>query len=67
MAKKAVARKAPAPAPQVPEQDRILSAIGLRIKHARMLRAMTLKALADEAGWSESMLSRWSEAWPRPR
>lgn len=58
MAKKAVAPKAPATTPQVPEQDRILSAIGLRIKHARMLRAMTLKALADEAGWSESMLSK---------
>jgi len=32
--------------------------IGLRIKHARMLRALTLKELASAAGWSESMLSK---------
>ena len=54
-------KKVPAPpktAPAVSEQDSILRAVGMRIKHARMLRALTLKALADEAGWSESMLSK---------
>ncbi|WP_265258606.1 cupin domain-containing protein [Verminephrobacter aporrectodeae] len=48
----------PKTAPPVNEQDSILRAVGMRIKHARMLRALTLKALADEAGWSESMLSK---------
>lgn len=39
-------------------QEGVLAAIGVRIKHARMLHAMTLKALADASGWSESMLSK---------
>jgi transcriptional regulator with XRE-family HTH domain len=50
--------RAAADAPAQAPQDQILIAIGLRIKHARMLRAMTLKALAEQAGWSESMLSK---------
>lgn len=35
-----------------------LSALGPRVRHARMVRGMTLKALADAAACSESMLSR---------
>ncbi|HEY1852855.1 MAG TPA: cupin domain-containing protein [Candidatus Binataceae bacterium] len=34
------------------------AAIGVRLHHARMVRGMTLKKLADEAGCSESMLSK---------
>ena len=33
-------------------------ALGVRLKHARMVHGITLKALADEAGCSESMLSK---------
>lgn len=35
-----------------------LKALGPRLKHARMVRSLTLKALADAAGCSESLLSR---------
>lgn len=35
-----------------------MPALGLRIKHARMLHGMTLKALAQAAQCSESLLSR---------
>lgn len=35
-----------------------LAALGPRIKHARMVHGMTLKALADAAECSESLLSR---------
>ena len=34
------------------------AAIGIRLRHARMVRGMTLKELADEADCSESMLSK---------
>jgi transcriptional regulator with XRE-family HTH domain len=34
------------------------AAIGIRLRHARMVRGMTLKVLADEAECSESMLSK---------
>jgi transcriptional regulator with XRE-family HTH domain len=34
------------------------AAIGIRLRHARMVRGMTLKELADEAECSESMLSK---------
>jgi quercetin dioxygenase-like cupin family protein/DNA-binding XRE family transcriptional regulator len=32
--------------------------LGIRLKHARMVRQMTLKALAEQAGCSESLLSK---------
>jgi transcriptional regulator with XRE-family HTH domain len=32
--------------------------LGIKIKHARMVRGLTLKELADEVGCSESMLSK---------
>jgi len=34
------------------------AAIGVRLRHARMVRGITLKELADEADCSESMLSK---------
>jgi transcriptional regulator with XRE-family HTH domain len=56
-------RKAPKPAKtkglsktnSAPQQP---VALGVRLRHARMVRGITLKALADEAKCSESMLSR---------
>lgn len=47
----------PSQAPNVNETT-ALPALGLRIKHARMLHGMTLKALAQAAQCSESLLSR---------
>lgn len=32
--------------------------VGMRLRHARMTRRMTLRAVADEAGCSESLLSK---------
>ncbi|MEI2415092.1 cupin domain-containing protein [Orrella sp. JC864] len=43
---------------QPPEPAHALPSLGPRIKHARMVRGMTLKALADAARCSESLLSR---------
>ena len=34
------------------------AALGVRVRHARMVRGMTLKELADETRCSESMLSK---------
>lgn len=45
-------------APESEPAEMSLAALGLRIKHARMLRELTLKALSQRAGWSESMLSK---------
>jgi quercetin dioxygenase-like cupin family protein/DNA-binding Xre family transcriptional regulator len=39
-------------------QARPAEALGVRLKHARMVRKLTLKALAAEAGCSESLLSK---------
>jgi len=42
-----------------PDDDSLaFTALGPRLKHARMVRSLTLKALADAAGCSESLLSR---------
>lgn len=38
--------------------DLALTALGSRLRHARMVRSLTLKALANAAGCSESLLSR---------
>jgi transcriptional regulator with XRE-family HTH domain len=50
-----LARKS-VPAAPVPEMHQ--AALGLRIKHARRVRELTLKGLAERAGCSESMLSK---------
>lgn len=50
---KAAARKKPVKAPQTPE-----SRVGLKMKHTRLLKGLTLKELARLAHCSESMLSR---------
>jgi quercetin dioxygenase-like cupin family protein/DNA-binding XRE family transcriptional regulator len=34
------------------------NSLGVRLKHARMVRQLTLKALAEQAGCSESLLSK---------
>ena len=52
------AAAAASPAPVDADPDLALSALGPRLKHARMVRSLTLKALADAAGCSESLLSR---------
>jgi transcriptional regulator with XRE-family HTH domain len=59
-AKKTPARSRPrkAAAEPTPAPQAHLAAIGLRIKHARRVRAFTLKVLAERAGCSESMLSK---------
>lgn len=44
------------PFPTTPERG--LAALGPRVRHARMVHNLTLKALADAAGCSESLLSR---------
>lgn len=44
--------------PRPASSGEVLAPLGLRIKHARMLHALTLKELAGQAGWSESMLSK---------
>ena len=50
-------KSAASQSPQATESP-ALSALGLRIKHARLLHGMTLKALAAAAQCSESLLSR---------
>jgi transcriptional regulator with XRE-family HTH domain len=40
--------------------------LGVRLKHARMVRKLTLKALADEVGCSESLLSKLERGHTSP-
>lgn len=62
----ATPRKIPGALPQVPkpkpqrqnEPLPVCSVIGVRIKHARTLRGLTLKQLAAQVGLSEGMLSK---------
>jgi len=63
--RKMVQRKRPAPKPTKAAAASATNgagkrpaAIGVRLRHARMVRGMTLKELADEADCSESMLSK---------
>jgi transcriptional regulator with XRE-family HTH domain len=42
------------------------SRVGLRMKHRRLLRGLTLKVLAEQAGCSESMLSRIENGTANP-
>lgn len=53
---KGVKAKAASPANGVAKQQPV--ALGVRIHHARMVRGMTLKELADQSQCSESMLSK---------
>jgi len=46
--------KPPKAAPPTDAND----SLGVRLKHARMVRQLTLKVLADQAGCSESLLSK---------
>ncbi|MGF6573865.1 transcriptional regulator, XRE family with cupin sensor [Paraburkholderia fungorum] len=41
-----------------PSQATPADSLGVRLKHARMVRQLTLKALAEQAGCSESLLSK---------
>jgi quercetin dioxygenase-like cupin family protein/DNA-binding XRE family transcriptional regulator len=50
---RAAAGKGPAPSQATPGDS-----LGVRLKHARMVRQLTLKALAEQAGCSESLLSK---------
>lgn len=56
-------RKQPDPSSSA---DIPLPALGLRIKHARMLNGMTLKTLAEAAQCSESLLSRVERSQTMP-
>jgi transcriptional regulator with XRE-family HTH domain len=42
------------------------ASLGVRLKHARMVKQLTLKALATQAGCSESMLSKLEGGHARP-
>lgn len=42
------------------------AALGVRLKHARMVKQLTLKALAEQAGCSESMLSKLEGGHAQP-
>jgi transcriptional regulator with XRE-family HTH domain len=42
------------------------SRVGLKMKHRRLLRGLTLKVLAEQAGCSESMLSRIENGTANP-
>ncbi|WP_257127707.1 MULTISPECIES: cupin domain-containing protein [unclassified Burkholderia] len=50
---RASASKGSAPSQATPGDS-----LGVRLKHARMVRKLTLKALAEQAGCSESLLSK---------
>jgi transcriptional regulator with XRE-family HTH domain len=45
-------------APQQDKQDVAAEGLGTRLKHARMVRQLTLKALAERVGCSESLISK---------
>lgn len=44
--------------PKPPGKDNQPAGLGVRLRHSRMMRGITLKELAAEAGCSESMLSK---------
>lgn len=58
--------RAALPTPPEPSPVASLSALGLRIKHARMVNGLTLKALAQAAQCSESLLSRVERSQAMP-
>lgn len=58
--------QSPPSKPLAVPDSRTLPALGLRIKHARMLHGMTLKALAQAAQCSESLLSRIERSQAMP-
>lgn len=60
-------RKTPAEAAPAAAPDKATpSPLGLRIKHARLVHGLTLKALADAALCSESLLSRVERSQAMP-
>ncbi|MBP0593605.1 cupin domain-containing protein [Paraburkholderia sp. LEh10] len=56
-ARKTAAKRAPRKADSAASTP-AADGLGTRLRHARMVRHMTLKALAEEAGCSESLLSK---------
>jgi transcriptional regulator with XRE-family HTH domain len=50
--------RAPSGTAAAPSQATPADSLGVRLKHARMVRQLTLKALAEQAGCSESLLSK---------
>jgi quercetin dioxygenase-like cupin family protein/DNA-binding XRE family transcriptional regulator len=52
--RRSVPAKKPSPASQPGPGD----SLGVRLKHARMVHQLTMKALAEQAGCSESLLSK---------
>jgi transcriptional regulator with XRE-family HTH domain len=70
--KKTAARKPASPRravslpPQPETQPDPAATLGVRLKHARMVKQLTLKALAAEAGCSESMLSKLEGGHAQP-
>ncbi len=51
-------RAVPAQAPVTPSDADPFAGLGLRIRHGRLVLGLTLKQVADQAGCSESMLSK---------